>query len=127
MNYPEVLVVLIVGLFLLGFYYISLRYGGDEDPPIAPRRTCNMPPIPKQSRYEWQQWATTTTYPTKTEGYLVVIAASADFAMKFAKRTDTPVDLGPPKDPSRYVAGARRWGFGLNIEDLATSEGVSPL
>lgn len=121
MNYPEVLVVLIVGLFLLGFYYISLRYGDN------PRRTFNIPPTPKQSRYEWQQWATTTTYPTKTEGYLVVIAASADFAMKFAKRTDTPVDLGPPKDPSRYAAGARRWGFGLNTENSATSEGGSPL
>lgn len=112
MTYPDVLGLLIVGLFLLGFYYISLRYGVDEDPPPAPRRTFNMPTTPKQSRYEWQQ---RTTYTTKTEGYLVIIAASAESAMEFAKRTDIPIDLGPPKDPSRYTAaGARRWGFGLD-------------
>ena len=122
MNYPDVLGLLVVCLFMLGFYYLSLRYGVSDAPSRAPRRTFKMPPIPKPSFYEWQQWKTTTTYPTHKEGYLVVIAASADLAMKFAKRTDTPVNLGPPKDPSCYVAGARRWGFGLNTEPSATSE-----
>lgn len=42
----------------------------------------------------------------------VVIAASASIAMSFAKRADMPVDSGPPKDPSRYALGHRRWGFG---------------
>lgn len=43
---------------------------------------------------------------------VVVIAASASIAMSFAKRADMPVDLGPPKDPSRHTLGHRRWGFG---------------
>lgn len=122
MNYPDVLGLLVVCLFMLGFYYLSLRYGVGEAPSRAPRRTFKMPPIPRPSFYEWQQWTTTTTYPTKTEGYLVVIAASADSAMKFAKRTDTPVDLGPPKDPPNTPPGHRRWGFGLNTATSATSE-----
>ena len=109
MTYPDVLGLLIVALFTLCFYYLSLRY---VRPPLprAPRRTFQIPSIPKPPRYEWQ-WS--VTYPTQT----VVIAASAELAMKFAKRTDTPVDLGPPKNPSKYVQGARRWGFGWSPED----------
>lgn len=121
MTYPDVLGLLIVALFILCFYYLSLRYVGPPGPstPRAPRRTFQMPPIPKAPRYEWE-WS--VTYPTQTEGPLVVIAATAEFAMKFANRTDTPVDLGPPKDPSKHTPGHRRWGFGLNTERPAASE-----
>jgi len=43
--------------------------------------------------------------------HLIVVATDADAAMRFAGRSDRPVDLGPPADPSRYKPGARRWGF----------------
>lgn len=120
MTYPDVLGLLIVTIFILCFYYLSLRYvGPGPSTPRAPRRTFQMPPIPKAPRYEWE-WS--VTYPTQTEGPLVVIAATAEFAMKFANRTDTPVDLGPPKDPSKHTPGHRRWGFGLNTERPAASE-----
>jgi hypothetical protein len=42
---------------------------------------------------------------------IVVVATDALTAMTFAKRTDVPIDLGPPKDPLRYQPGARRWGW----------------
>ena len=51
---------------------------------------------------------------------VVVIAGSAASAMSFAKRSDTPVDLGPPKDPTRYPSGHRRWGFGMAPAPTAT-------
>lgn len=51
---------------------------------------------------------------------VVVIAGSAASAMSFAKRIDTPVDLGPPKDPTRYPPGHRRWGFGVTPAPTAT-------
>ena len=120
MTYPDVLGLLVACLSSVAIVYIVARYNGSS--PTPPRRPkFRVPPIPKQSRYEWKQWTTTTTYPVKKEGYLVVIAASAELAMKFANRTDTPIDLGPAKQPCRIVDG-RRWGFGLNIEASATSE-----
>lgn len=50
----------------------------------------------------------------------VVVAANASVAMSFAKRSDTPVNLGPPKDPTRYPPGHRRWGFGMAPAPTAT-------
>lgn len=49
--------------------------------------------------------------PHEPADYVVVVATDAAAAMRFFGRTDQPVDLGPPLDPSRYRPGARRWGF----------------
>ena len=51
---------------------------------------------------------------------VIVVAANASVAMSFAKRSDTPVDLGPPKDPTRYPPGHRRWGFGMTPQPTAS-------
>lgn len=45
------------------------------------------------------------------DDYVIVVATDASAAMRFFGRSDQPVDLGPPLDPSRYRPGARRWGF----------------
>lgn len=60
---------------------------------------------------------------------IVVVATDAATAMSFAKRTDVPIDLGPPKDPSRYKHGARRWGWDVapSVPDASILDRVRKL